>query len=257
MRRILPVIGVLTCVLVLSAADRPTPPDVAAFDRVLKSYVLDDGTVKYDALKNDFDPLKRFIAAIGAVSPDSHPSLFPSRAHKLAYWLNAYNAFVLWVITKEYPEKKTRLSTEAGRDQFFMRTELKAGGRILSLNDIESTMRNQFMEPRIHFAIVCASKGCPWLPRDVFTADKLEEQLESRTGLFLNQERAIQIDRANHEIGVSPIFGWYKQDFGSAMDTLLAFIGKYRPADREALQQGSWKLHFLDYDWGINEATNP
>jgi Protein of unknown function, DUF547 len=257
MRRILPAIGALACVLALPAAAGPKPPDATAFDRILKSYVLDDGSVKYDALKNDFDPLTRYIEAIGAVSPDSHPSLFPSRADKLTYWLNTYNALVLWVITKEYPENKNRLSTEAGRDQFFMRTELKVGGGIRSLNDIENTIRAQFMEPRIHFAIVCASKSCPWLPRDAFTAEKLEEQLESRTRLFLNQERAIRVDSVNREIGVSQIFGWYKKDFGSSMDTLLAFIGKYRPADREAFQLGTWKLHFLDYDWGINEAKNP
>jgi hypothetical protein len=257
MRRILTVIGVFACVVALRAADGPKPPDVAAFDRILKSYVLDDGTVKYDALKNDFDPLAHFVEEIGAVSPDSHPSLFPSREHKLAYWLNAYNALVLWVITKEYPEKKDRLATPEGQDQFFLRTEFKTGGRIRSLNDIENTMRMQFMEPRIHFAIVCASKGCPWLPRDAFTVENLEEQLESRTKLFLNQDRAIRVDSVNHEVGISQIFDWYKKDFGNSTKAMLDFIGKYRPADREALQQGTWKISYLDYDWGINEANKP
>ena len=257
MRRILLVIGALACVGSLRAGNGPKRPDVAAYDRILKSYVREDGMVKYDALKNDFDPLARFVEAVGAVSPDSHPSLFPSREEKLAYWLNAYNALVLWVVTKEYPEKKDRLATPEGQDQFFLRTDFKTGGRIRSLNDIENAMRNQFMEPRIHFAIVCASKGCPWLPRDAFTAEKLEEQLESRARLFLNQERAVQVDNANHEVGISQIFDWFKKDFGTSTEAVLAFISKYRPADREALQQGTWKIRYLDYDWGINEATTP
>jgi hypothetical protein len=77
--------------------------------------VLDDGTAKYAALKAGLDPLTRFVQQIEAVSPESHPALFPSRAHKLAYWLNTYNALVLRAVAKEYPPKKDRLSGLIGR----------------------------------------------------------------------------------------------------------------------------------------------
>jgi hypothetical protein len=162
----------------------------------LKRYVLDNGTVKYAALKAGLDPLTAFVQQVEAVSPESHPSLFPSRSPKLAYWPNTYNALVLWAMAKEYPDKKDRLNSLIGRYRFFMRTKFKAGGRDLSFNDIQPTeIRKQFQEPRIHFAIVCASRGCPWLSRDAYTGEHLEEQLEARTRLFLNQTRNVRVKR--------------------------------------------------------------
>ena len=118
----------------LHASTKPEAPDVAVFDRILKSYVLEDGTVKYAKLKANLAPLTRFVEQIGAVSPDSHPSLFPSREHKLAYWLNTYNALVLWIMAKEYPEKKGRLSTEDSRTKFFKKLKFEVGRRSLTLD---------------------------------------------------------------------------------------------------------------------------
>ena len=251
MTRILRICGALLFAFPLLSANEPAAPDVAVFDRILKKYVLDNGTVQYAALKGGLDPLARFVQQIGAVSPDSHPSLFPSRAHKLAYWLNTYNALVLWAMAKEYPEKKDRLNSLIGRYQFFMRIKFKAGGRDLSLNEIETNaIRKQFQEPRIHFAIVCASRGCPWLSRDAFTGERLEEQLEARTRLFLNQTRNIRFDSAQREVSLSQIFEWYKEDFGNSTENLLAFIGKYR----NEFRQGKWKVRYVEYDWGINDA---
>ena len=251
MTRILRITGALLFTFPLLNANDPVAPDVAAFDRILKKYVLDNGTVQYAALKGGLDPLARFVQQIGAVSPDSHPSLFPTRAHKLAYWLNTYNALVLWAMAKEYPERKGRLNGLIGRYQFFMRIKFKAGGRDLSLNEIETNAtRKQFQEPRIHFAIVCASRGCPWLSRDAFTGERLEEQLEARTRLFLNQTRNVRLNSAQREIGLSQIFEWYKQDFGDSTEKVLAFIGKYRAE----LRQGNWKIRYFEYDWGINDA---
>jgi Protein of unknown function, DUF547 len=251
MRRILRITGALLFAFPLLSANDPVAPEAAAFDRILKKYVLDNGTIQYAALKAGLDPLARFVQQIGAVSPDSHPSLFPSRAHKLAYWLNTYNALVLWAMAKEYPEKKDRLGSLIGRYQFFMRIKFKAGGRDFSLNEIETNaIRKHFQEPRIHFAIVCASRGCPWLSRDAFTGERLEEQLEARTRLFLNQTRNIRFNSAQREVSLSQIFEWYKEDFSDSTENLPAFIGKYRTE----LRQGKWKVRYIEYDWGINDA---
>jgi Protein of unknown function, DUF547 len=253
MTRILRITGALLFAFPLLAANDPPPPDVAAFDRILKTYVLDNGTVKYAALKAGLDPLTRFVQQIAAVSPASHASLFPTRAHKLAYWLNSYNALVLWAMAKEYPEKKDRLKSLIGRYQFFMRLKFKAGGRDLSLNDIETIeIRKRFQEPRIHFALVCASRGCPWLSRDAFTAQHLEEQLEARARLFLNQARNVRVNSPQREIGLSQIFQWYQQDF----EAVLAFISKYRAVDGPELRKGKWKIRYIEYDWGINDSVS-
>jgi hypothetical protein len=236
------------------AAIQPTAPDVAAFDGILKSYVEQNGAVHYGPLKMAIEPLNHFIEQIGAVSPDSHPALFPARAHQLAYWINAYNALVIWAMVKEYPEKKNRLGSPAGQDQFFNKKFFKVGGRSRTLDDIETNaIRKQFREPRIHFAIVCVSKGCPWLAREAFTPERLEEQLDRRTRLFLNQERNVHVDTARGEVSLSSLFDWYKQDFGVSMQAVLGFIGKYRP-DGALLRQGKWTVRYLDYDWEINEA---
>jgi len=255
MTRNFPMTMALVFAFPLHAANQPLVPDVAAFDRILKMYVLDDGTVRYAALKADLGPLSLFVDQIGAVSPDSHPRLFADRSSKLAYWLNAYNALVLWAMAREYPEKKDQLKTLIGRYQFFMSRKFKAGGRDLSLNDIETNaIRKQFQEPRIHFAVVCASMGCPWLSREAFEGDRLEEQLASRTRLFVNQTRNVRLNRARREVELSSIFQWYAQDFGASTEELLGFIGKYRNGDGGVLQEGKWKVRYVKYDWGINVA---
>jgi hypothetical protein len=254
MQRILLLACGVLCAFSPLVASEPAAPDPATFDRILKSFVLDNGTVNYGALKAGIEPLSRFVAQIGAVSPDSAPALFPSRAHSLAYWINTYNALVLWAMAKEYPSKKDRLSSVLGRYYFFEGTKFKVGGRERSLRDIENnTIRKQFSEPRIHFAIVCASKGCPWLSRDAFMGDRLDKQLESAARLFVNQERNVRVDSGRREVGLSKIFQWYKQDFGSSTEAVLGFIGKYRP-DGGLLRQGKWTAHYFDYNWGINEA---
>ena len=248
MKRIVRITGALLFAFPLLPASDPVAPDVAAFDRILKGYVLDNGTVKYAALRSGLDPLTSFVQHIGSVSPDSHPSLFPSRAQKLAYWLNTYNALVLWAMAKEFPEKKDRLNSLIGRYRFFMMTKFKTGRRDFSLNDIETNeIRKQFQEPRIHFAIVCASRSCPWLSRDAFTGEHLEEQLEARTRLFFNQTRNVRFNSAQRELSLSQIFEWYKQDFGDSTEKVLAFIGKYRSVE------GKWNLRYIEYDWRIND----
>jgi hypothetical protein len=248
MTRIVWITGALLFAFPLLPANNPVAPDVPAFDRILKRYVLADGTVKYAALKAGLDPLTGFVQQIQAVSPESHPALFPSRAYKLAYWINTYNALVLWAMAKEYPEKKDRLNSLLGRYQFFIRMKFKAGGRDFSLNDIETNeIRKQFQEPRIHFAIVCASRSCPWLSRDAFTGEHLEEQLEARTRLFFNQTRNVRFNSAQRELSLSQIFEWYKQDFGDSTEKVLAFIGKYRSVE------GKWNLRYIEYDWRIND----
>jgi len=154
----------------------------------------------------------------------------------------------------DYPEKKDRLASQAGQDRFFHKTPFRTGGRNRTLDDIETNaIRKQFREPRIHFALVCASKSCPWLAREAFTAERLEEQLERRARLFLNQASNVSVDGARREVRLSALFEWYGQDFGASVEAVLRFIGKYR-SDGALLREGTWKVRYFTYDWGINEA---
>jgi hypothetical protein len=224
-------------------------PDLSLWDGVLKRYVLEDGRVRYAELHAGLEPLGRFVDQIAAVSPDSHPSLFPSREDRLAYWLNAYNALVLHAFAKDYPARKDRLLGIAGRAWFFYRTKFTAGGRARSLDDIESNaVRAAFREPRIHFALVCASASCPWLRREPYTGAALERQLEDDASRYLSQPRNVAVQVAERVVTVSKIFDWFRSDFGN---DVVRFIARYRPE----LREGAWRVRYFPYNWSLNDAA--
>jgi len=249
--------GGLLCAVVASRATlaAATPPQAGLLDQVLREYVQNDGTVRYQALKKDLTPLDEFVRQVAAVSPDSHPALFPHRSDRLAYWLNTYNALVLWAFAKDYPKDKDRLSGLIGRGRFFYRRKFNVGGRRRSLDDIETnSIRKGFGDPRIHFAIVCASASCPWLAREAFVPERLEKQLEDRTKLFVNQSRNVRPDPPRSEIWLSQIFEWFEDDFGGSRGSVLRFVHKYRDGVEPKLDSGRWKVQYLPYDWSLNDA---
>lgn len=233
------------------------PPDPSLLETVLGKYVLDNGKVRYQALRHNIAPLRQFVDQIARVSPDSHPQLFPNRRARLAYWLNAYNALVLYAFASEYPEKKNRLLTPFGRWKFFYWKKFTVGGQELSLAEIENDIiRKRFREPRIHFAIVCASAGCPRLGRTAFTEDNVEALLEAQTKFFLNEPRNVRVDRKNRIVWLSKLFDWYSEDFGKTQQDILNFVASYNDEVFKAIQAApsSWGLRFFDYDWSPNAA---
>ncbi len=245
--------------LVFSAsAMGASPPDIRLYDELLQQHVREDGRVRYGALREDLGQLEQFVRQIGEVSPDSHPDLFPSREGKLAYWINVYNALVLWAFAQDYPEKKDRLSGLLGRGLFFYRRKFLLGGEKLSLAHIENEiLRKEFTEPRVHFAINCASASCPPLARRAYTAENLELMLERRTRDFLNQNRNVMIDAERRIVWLSKLFDWYKADFGRSDEAVLAFVARYLSAGGEQLLQGRWRIRFFEYDWSLNDAATP
>ena len=229
-------------------------PDIPLWDAVLKKFVGDNGEVRYAALKQDPAALEKFVSQIGEVSPHSHPALFPSREAKLAYWINAYNALVMWTFTKDYPDKRDRLQSAWGKISFFYRLKLRAGGAMRSLDDIEkNTIRKEFGDPRIHFAIVCGTASCPWLARDAYTAANLDELLDRQTRSYMGQERNVKVDKSRKELTVSEIFKWMREDFGKSEADVVRYIAKYR-ADGPGFANGGWKLKYFPYDWTLNDS---
>lgn len=237
--------------LTLSAA---SAPDSAAWDTVLKKYVLDNGAVRYAPLKQDSAALERFVSQVGEVSPHSHPELFPSRDAKLAYWINAYNALVISSFTKDYPEKRDRLQSAWGKINFFFRLKFRVGGQMRTLDDIEkNTIRKEFGDSRIHFAIVCASASCPWLSRDAYTEANLNDLLDRETRRYMGQARNVNPDKARKELTVSEIFKWFREDFGKSEQDVIRFIAKYR-VDGPDFANSGWKLKYYPYNWTLNES---
>jgi hypothetical protein len=229
------------------------PPDLGLYASVLSNYVRDDGRVDYGGIKANPGPLKQFVAQLASVSPDSHPRLFPSREAKLAYWINAYNALVLHAFSREYPEKKNRLKGTWGKAQFFYRMKHDVGGHRRSLDDIESNSIRQFGDPRIHFAIVCASASCPWLSREPYTAANLETKLEAESQRYFRQSRNFKLDALRREVWLPEIFKWFKADFGAGDGEVLRFVARYRPAESSKLTSGGWKVRYFPYDWSPND----
>ena len=140
----------------------------AAFDVVLRRYVDDRGLVDYAGLQAQPAPLNHYYDLVAAYSPDNAPPLFPTRNDALAYWINAYNAAVMRTVLEYYPIASVGdvdgwLPGKAG---FFVLQRLTFGGETGSLYDLENTViRGRYHEPRVHFALNCASRGCPRLPR--------------------------------------------------------------------------------------------
>jgi hypothetical protein len=227
-------------------------PDTALYQKALSAHVTNDGRVRYAALRADLGALDEFVAQIGRVSPDSHPALFPSRESRLAYWLNAYNAIVLWAFAKDYPEGRTRLRNKLGQAKFFFVTKFPVGGTKRSLDDIETnSVRKVFGDPRIHFALVCASASCPWLSRTAFSDTNVDAELDRLSRQFIGQERNVSIDEKTGLLRLSMIFKWYEKDFGGRQ-RMLAFLERYRDFGGTELRK--LRLQFVEYDWSLNEA---
>jgi hypothetical protein len=235
------------------SATPPGVPEIRLYGNALTKFVRDDGRVDYAGLKAT-GALNEFVKQLASVSPDSHPALFPTRDARLAYWINAYNALVLHSFSREYPEKRTRLTSMVGRALFFYKVRHVVGGKRRSLADIEDHSIRNMGDPRIHFAIVCASAGCPALSRKPYTAGTLDAHLDAEARKYLAEGRNLQIDDARKTVRLAQIFEWFRADFGTTPEKVLEFISQYRPIDAQKLQTKKWKIAYFPYDWSANDV---
>ncbi len=231
------------------------PFDHSGWDRLLQQRVNALGELDYAALAASPAPLEAYLAALAAASPDSVPRQFPTRDHQLAYWINAYNAFTVKGVLNRYPLDSVR---RAGG--FFRERSYIAGGAKVSLDDIEHRiLRERHQEPRIHFAIVCASVSCPALSNRAVRAEDLDSRLNNLAREFVNQERNVYIDTDRGEVTLSKIFDWFNADFEAATGlkgaaATLAYIQPYaEQALAAALSRASDpKVRYFSYDWSLN-----
>ncbi len=176
---------------------------------ILSQHVDEQGRVDYDALKKGRGPLDRFVATIGIVGPTTRPDLFRTRDEQLAYYINAYNALTMFNIINRMPEIE---SVNDDLKSFFYFTEFELDGSVISLYGLENEIiRPRYDEPRSHFALNCASAGCPTLPAKPFLPHTLEAQLSEETSRFLHDVRNIKVE--GNTITLSQIFEWYAEDF--------------------------------------------
>jgi hypothetical protein len=260
----------------LRAPAAPTPVFThAAFDRVLQRFVTPEGLVDYAGIKAEPADLDSYYALVAAYSPDSHPELFPTEAHALAYWLNAYNAVAMRTVVLHYPiggvgdiKAPFPFSLIPSKSGFFFFQRAMYGGETTSLYYLEHyVVRKRFTEPRVHFALNCASRGCPRLPQRAFTAEALDAQLETEARRFFAEERNLRIDHQTRTVHLSPILDWFESDFTDWYEraypgepgTLLNYAALYAPDETaEQLRRAAgYTIRFVPYDWRLNDRHGP
>lgn len=214
----------------------------APFDQVLRTHVR-DGYVDYPAIRSN--PLfQNYLDYLASAQPES----FTTREERLAFWINAYNALTIKGILDGLSP-----SNFFSRIRFF-KTDYRLAGRDIDLYDLEHDIIIPFGEPRIHFAIVCASSSCPALISEAYTADRLDSQLDGNTRLFINNSAKNKFDTVHKTARISKIFDWFAEDFETETRTVQQFIGSYieDPETAAALLDNQYQLWFLDYDWSLN-----
>lgn len=212
---------------------------------VLRDHVV-DGRVDYPSIESD-PRFPQYLAQLDRVDPNA----LPTRDDRLAFWINTYNALAIkGIIDHDSPE------TLWGRYNYFLAREYPVGGRRLTLDTLESKILiAQFQEPRIHFAIVCASASCPKLQSKAYQAAELDRQMEAAAKAFINDPTRNRFDRQQKVASLSMIFQWFEKDFAArAGGSLLNYVARYLDDQDLAREVVStpYRVEFMDYDWRLN-----
>jgi Protein of unknown function, DUF547 len=206
-------------------------------DSLLQQYVSETGVVNYKGLVKNKATLSIYLDSLAVHVPDATWS----KEEEMAYWINAYNAYTLDLIVRNYPTTSI-LKFDGGKTWNIKRITL--GGKKYSLDQIENEiLRPKFKDARIHFAINCGAKSCPPLYNHAFMAETLDATLEARTRAFVNNKNFNTI--TSGAISVSKIFEWYAADFGS----LIKFLNLY---SNKKIKTNATIKH-LEYNWDLNE----
>ncbi len=215
------------------------------YDALLKKYVSGSG-VRYSAWKGsaaDVAAIAKVVEAIGAENPSGL-----ARNDKLAFYINAYNAWMIHLVLEKYPIKSVR--DYAPLFGVFTGKNIRLGGEKMSLNHLEKDLILKGIgEPRAHFAVNCASRSCPVLIPAAYTGATLDKVLDERAKAFTANPLGVQLAKDGSTAQLSSIFKWYADDFKAAGGA-VAFINKFRA---QPLPAGV-KVEFQDYDWSLNEA---
>ncbi len=235
-------VAMLTAACALAQA-----PSHAPWNALLQRHVTADGLVDYQGFGKDSVLLDDYLNNLQNSKP-SDPSW--TTDERKAFWINAYNAFTVRLVMRHYPLASIRDIGSKPRIPFVNTPWdihfIKIEGEDLDLNNVEHRkLRAGFGDPRIHFAIVCASTSCPQLSNQAYRAQDLDVQLDQAARAFLNDRRRNEIDRKSPKL--SKIFEWYKGDF-TADGSLIAFVNRYGPMQIDPKA----KLRFLPYDWSLN-----
>lgn len=229
-------------------------PNFEQWDQLLRRYVDTQGRVNYQAWQADSVPeLRDWLNQLNQLNPQRL-----SLPQQLALWLNLYNALVILQVLGRYPIRSIRptywgIPNWLTFFQFFQRSLYLLNGQSYSLNLIEhGILRQQFNEPRIHFALVCAAIGCPLLRNQAYFPDTVQAQLADDAQRFITNPEKVRYDAPTQMLYCSKIFKWYKEDFLKSADSIPQYIAPYLGIALSA----STPMSYLDYDWQLNQRTS-
>ena len=253
-----PMLTAIVSALALGFAASSSPAEFdqthKPFDQVLHHYVK-AARVDYQGLKASPEELNRYLDQVAAVGKSDFKQW--NEKQQLAFLINAYNAYTLRLIADHYPVKSIK-DIGSILNGPWDQPVVKLFGQTITLNTLEhGILRKDYAEPRIHFALVCAAKGCPPLRNEAYVGARLDEQLDDQAKNFLANSSKNRVEAQKHVVYLSPIFKWYGEDFGKDSRSVLKFVRQYFP-EREAkeLGQGEFKIKYTDYNWSLNDAAS-
>ncbi len=227
--------------------------DHSQWNTLLKKYVDSVGRVDYAAWQHSTSDVRALDSYLASLSY-ADPRIQSSREAQLAYWINAYNAATIKGVLREYPTSSIRNHTAKLYGYNIWHDLLLAVGNTkISLNDIEHKVLRKMGEPRVHFAIVCASHSCPRLLNEAYAAKTVEQQLTTNSRNFFASRENFQY--TNGAFYLSSILKWFAEDFGANRSAQLRSIAPYLPeaSAQQAAAAGLGRISYLEYDWSLNE----
>ena len=251
-------IKIIALMLFMVAANFAQTVDHSIFTSLMKKYNF-NGNLDYKGLTKE-NKLTEYLTILSKTDPEA----LENDNEKIAFWINVYNAYTIKAIVDNYPVQSINDLHTGGRiiGHIFSTTIwdddfIKINKKEYSLNDVEhKILRKKFVEPRIHFAIVCASISCPQLRNEAYVGNRLKFQLEQQSLSFFNDSTKNKYDVKNRIAYLSKILDWFEEDFGDDDKEVLEFVSKYVNEElsseiKENIEE--WSIQYLDYNWDLNE----
>ncbi len=254
------IILVLISILLLTgfAKNKPTikfDHEHKLWTNELKKYVTDSGsnsTVNYKSWKLKTKPLEIYLQSLSNMNEAYFKRTTKQR--QIAFLINAYNAFTVKLILDNYPVPSIKKIGGFFQNPWKL-DFISLFNKKVSLDHIEhKLLRKNYTEPRIHFAVNCASIGCPKLRPEAFTGEKLNEQLASQKKVFLQDKTRNYVDKKNSALVVSKIFDWFEEDFTKNSSTVIKFVWEDLTGTPLKSKSSDWKLKYTPYNWDINKT---
>jgi hypothetical protein len=262
-------IATLAITFALPAQSQSLDHSHAAWTALLKKHVvlLDGGKasqLRYAGMQADHPALKAYLAQLSAVSEPTFDGY--TKPQQMAFLINAYNAYTVEAILTKYPKLDSIRELGNMITKAWDIKNIPLLGTTLTLDNIEHNKlraKGRYDDPRIHFAVNCASIGCPMLREEAFVPERLEAQLEEQALRFMSDRSRNRFNASSGKLEVSKIFDWYGGDFKlghKGIASLPSFAAKYAnqladaPADRERIKAMDFSVSFLSYDWKLNDA---